>query len=110
MPRSISPSVYNILRLSDAMGFVGSLVPGHYPELLAVSKTEFVPMEGSQFGGVLAYRTKKEVFGAMRTVVAMYAYSNSRSGGDAPASQLVTGVQGRKPLWYLGSRFCLFAN
>ena len=100
----------NILRLSDAMGFVGSLVPSHHPELLAVLKTEFVPMEGSQFGGVLAYRTKKEVFGAMRTVVAMYAYSNSRSGGDAPASQLVTGVQGRKPLWYLGSRFCLFAN
>ena len=62
----------NILRLSDAMGFVGSLVPSHHPELLAVPKTEFVPMEGSQFGGVLAYRTKKEVFGAMRTVVVTY--------------------------------------
>ncbi|NPV80654.1 MAG: hypothetical protein HPY52_10325 [Firmicutes bacterium] len=62
----------NILRLSDAIGFVGSLVPSHHPELLAVPKTEFVPLEGSQFGGVLAYRTKKEVFGAKRTVVVTY--------------------------------------
>jgi len=62
----------NIAGLSDAMGFVGSLVPSHHPDLLAVPRSDFQPLEGPGFGGMLAYRTKKRVFEVMRTVVVTY--------------------------------------
>jgi transposase len=52
--------------------FVGSLVPSHYPDLLAVPRSEYRPLEGAAFGGVLAYRTEREVMGARRTIVVTY--------------------------------------
>ena len=62
----------NVARLSEALGFVGSLVPSQHPDLLAVPRSEFRPLEGPDFGGVLAYRTRKEVFGKLFTVVVTY--------------------------------------
>lgn len=62
----------NMAQLSDALGFVGSLVPSHHPDLLAVSRLEMDPLDGPQFGGMLAYRTRKQVFGVERTVVLTY--------------------------------------
>ncbi|MEW6228599.1 MAG: IS1634 family transposase, partial [Bacillota bacterium] len=62
----------NIAGLSDAMGFVGSLVPSHHPDLLAVPRSSFRPLEGPEFGGMLAYRTRNRVFGVPRTVVVTY--------------------------------------
>lgn len=50
--------------------FVGSLVPSHYPDLLNVPRSEY--QEGAAYGGVLAYRTEREVMGARRTVVVTY--------------------------------------
>jgi transposase len=57
------------LELVDAagIGFVGSLVPSHHRDLLDVTDDRFAPVEG--IDGVVAYRTDKEVFGALRTVV-----------------------------------------
>lgn len=62
----------NIASLAAALGFVGSLVPSQHPELLAVPHSEFQLLAGAEFGGLLAYRTQKEVFGAPRTVVVTY--------------------------------------
>jgi transposase len=55
-----------------ALHFVGSLVPGHYPDLLAVPRNDYQPLEGAAFGGVLALRTRREVMGAERTVIVTY--------------------------------------
>lgn len=48
--------------------FVGSLVPGHHAELLAIPREHFEPVS-DDLPGVEAYRCSKEVFGAERTVV-----------------------------------------
>ena len=57
------------LRLVDSrgIGFVGSLVPSHHRDLLAVGDNEFASLE--DIDGVVAYRTDKDVFGATRTIV-----------------------------------------
>lgn len=57
------------LRLVDnrGIGFVGSLVPSHHRDLLAVTDDDFVSVEA--IDGIVAYRTDKDVFGATRTVV-----------------------------------------
>ncbi|MCL6451955.1 MAG: IS1634 family transposase [Acetobacteraceae bacterium] len=52
--------------------FVGSLVPSRHPDLLDVPRREFQPLRGPEFGGVLAYRTEREVMGVKRTVVVTY--------------------------------------
>lgn len=49
------------------LGFVGSLVPTQHPDLLDVGEEAFSPVDG--LGGVMAWRGRKEVFGAARTVV-----------------------------------------
>jgi len=49
--------------------FVGSLVPTHHPDLLAVPPKHFTSLEQDGLSGVLAYRTTQEVFGVERTVV-----------------------------------------
>lgn len=62
----------NIQLVSGPLKFVGSLVPAHHPDLLSVPLQEFRPLEGSRFGGMKVYRTRKEVFGAQRTVLVTY--------------------------------------
>lgn len=52
---------------ATGMGFVGSLVPTHHSDLLSVSDDRFEQIE--ELEGVSAYRTNKEIFGAVRTVV-----------------------------------------
>jgi len=49
--------------------FVGSLVPTHHTDLLAIPRTKYKPTE---IEGVEAYRTKKNVFGKERTIVITY--------------------------------------
>lgn len=49
--------------------FVGSLVPTHHPDLLAIPRSKYKPTE---IEGVEAYRTKKNVFGKERTIVITY--------------------------------------
>jgi transposase len=52
--------------------FVGSLVPTHHPDLLEIPARRFRPLEEEGLPGVSVYRTRREVFGAERTVVVAY--------------------------------------
>lgn len=51
--------------------FVGSLVPTHHPELLALDASSFSPVEG--YTGVSSHRVIKEVFGVSRTLVVTFS-------------------------------------
>lgn len=52
---------------ASAIGFVGSLTPTQHADLLAIPDDQFAPVE--DLGGVVAYRSQKEVLGQLRTVV-----------------------------------------
>lgn len=52
--------------------FIGSLVPTHHPELLAIALSQFHSLAGARFEGCVAYRTSQKVFGQERTVVVTY--------------------------------------
>ena len=52
--------------------FVGSLVPSHHSELLAVSRTKFRTLKQAGLEGVEVYPTTKQVFGQMRTIVVTF--------------------------------------
>jgi transposase len=56
----------------ESFHFVGSLVPTHHPDLLAVPRARFRALRGMRLEGVEAFRTKKEVFGTERTVVVTF--------------------------------------
>lgn len=48
---------------------VGSLVPSHHGDLLQVPLSEFTPLDDARLKGVVAYRTRQEVFQRSWTVV-----------------------------------------
>ena len=52
--------------------FIGSLVPTHHLDLLAIPTRHFQSLEADGLAGVTAYRTTREVFGRSRTVVVTY--------------------------------------
>lgn len=52
--------------------FVGSLSPAQHPDLLRVPQARFRPLQGENLAGVLAWRTRKHVLGAERTLVVTY--------------------------------------
>lgn len=52
--------------------FVGSLSPVQHPDLLGIPQSRFHPLEGEDLSGVLAWRTRKHVLGAERTIVVTY--------------------------------------
>lgn len=56
-----------------SLAVVGSLVPSHHPQLLAVSRARYRRLEGIE--GTSAYRTRLEVYGRERAVVV--SHSNS---------------------------------
>lgn len=59
--------------LAESYHVVGSLVPGHHPELLAVPRGRLRRLDPTQFPHeLLAYRTTKEVFGRSFTVLVTY--------------------------------------
>jgi transposase len=53
------------------IGIVGSLIPSHHPELLAVPKESFTALDNVP--GTSVYRTTKEVYGRERTVLVSYS-------------------------------------
>lgn len=53
--------------------FVGSLVPAYHNDLLAIPLEEFHLFKNDKLEGVKAYRTQKEVFDKMRTIVITYS-------------------------------------
>jgi transposase len=52
--------------------FVGSLVPSHHPELLAVPRRRFRTLSHPGLEQVEVYRTQKKVFGTTRTVLVTF--------------------------------------
>jgi len=52
--------------------FVGSLVPSHHKDLLAIPREKMRPLDPIQFPSVRSYRTKKVVFGVERTVLSTF--------------------------------------
>jgi len=52
--------------------FVGSLSPTQHPDLLQTSQSRFRPLQGDDRQGVLAWRTRKKVLGAKRTILVTY--------------------------------------
>lgn len=52
--------------------FVGSLVPTHHPDLLAVPAKERRPLDEDGLEGVSVHRTTRKVFGIERTVLVTY--------------------------------------
>ena len=52
--------------------FVGSLCPTQHPDLLEIPLDQFQPLQGPRLAQVSAYRTTKEVFGAVRTIVVTF--------------------------------------
>lgn len=66
-------SIKNQKKVDDSpFSFVGSLVPSQHSDLLAVPRSAFTPLQGANFGGVSAYRTKKVIMGVERIVVVTF--------------------------------------
>lgn len=60
----------NQARLDDSQyHFVGSLSPVQHPDLLRIPRSRFHTLQGEDLSGVLAWRTRKHVLGAERTVL-----------------------------------------
>jgi len=57
---------------TSAFHFVGSLVPTQHQDLLEVPQRQYQPLPGERLKDVLAYRTRKVVFGHERTIVVTY--------------------------------------
>lgn len=52
--------------------FVGSVSPAQHPDLLAVPRDDFHALTGADLAGECAYRTRKVVLGAERTLVVTF--------------------------------------
>jgi transposase len=52
--------------------FVGSLVPTHHPELLAISRKTMHRLDSPLLPAVWSYRTHKKLFGVQRTVLVTF--------------------------------------
>lgn len=52
--------------------FVGSLCPTQHPDLIQIPRSRFHPLAGEGLEGVLAFRTRKHVLGAERTLLVTY--------------------------------------
>lgn len=60
----------NLQNLADSpYHVVGSFVPSHHPDLLGVPLSQFTPLGDARLKGVVAYRTRKDVFERSWTVV-----------------------------------------
>ena len=63
----------NQARVDDSpYHFVGSLSPVQHPDLLRIPQSRFHPLQGEDLNGVLAWRTRKHVLGAERTILVTY--------------------------------------
>jgi transposase len=51
---------------------VGSLVPSQHADLLAVPRSRFHSLDSARLAGVEVYRTQKEVFGRLHTIVVTF--------------------------------------
>jgi transposase len=83
--RALSPALTDITLVFDkgnnaednleaidgtGLHFIGSLVPTHHPDLLAIPRKKLIPVEG--FPTVSALRVSKTIYGVERTVVVSF--------------------------------------
>jgi len=57
----------------SSLHFVGSLPPSDHPDLLAVAKSRYRPVDPGRFPGLSAFETKKSVFGTERRIVVTHS-------------------------------------
>jgi transposase len=63
----------NLTEAADTgLHFVGSLVPTHHPQLLAIPRQQMRRLDQTQLPAVWAYRTQQKVFGVSRTVLVVF--------------------------------------
>jgi len=66
-------SIQNQKKITDSVfRVVGSLAPIQHSDLLQVAKSEYVPLNETDYPGVSVYRTTKKIFEQERTVLAVY--------------------------------------
>jgi transposase len=53
--------------------FVGSLPPSDHPDLLAVAKSRYRPVDADRFPGLRAFETTKVVFGVKRRIIVCHS-------------------------------------
>jgi transposase len=58
---------------SSPLHFVGSLPPSDHPDLLAVAKNRYRPVDKKRFPGLSAFETRKTVFGVERRIVVTHS-------------------------------------
>src|ERR1019366_417580 len=58
---------------SSAFHFVGSLPPSDHPDLLAVPKSRYRPVDKTRFPGLAAFETTKVVFGQKRRIIVTHS-------------------------------------
>jgi transposase len=78
------------------LGVVGSLTPAHYPELLAVPRSRFRPLD--EFEGSSAYRTELDLYGKRRTLIVTHSQSFEAKQARSFAQTL---AKARRELWAL---------
>ncbi len=70
--------------------FVGSLPPSDHPELLAVGKERYRAVDKARFPGLVAFETKKFVFGTERRIVVTHSanlHKKQRQGFEQTLSK-----------------------
>ena len=99
----------NLTAVADSpYHFVGSLVPTHHADLLAVPKSRFQSLDVHGLPGVSAYRTTREVFGVKRTVLVTYnenlfvAQSRTLLREIAKRQQRLRALQQQLQRWHKG--------
>ena len=58
---------------SSSFHFVGSLVPTHYPDLLAIPLNQFSPLQDPRLKPTQAYRLSRKVWGVERTLLITFS-------------------------------------
>jgi transposase len=57
----------------SAFHFVGSLPPSDHPDLLAVAKSRYRPVDKTRFPGLAAFETTKVIFGQRRRIIVTHS-------------------------------------
>jgi transposase len=80
----------------SSLHFVGSLPPSDHPDLLAVAKSRYRPVDKDRFPGLSAFETRKSVFGTERRIVLTHSDLNTHVSLPAGVQD---GQRGCRLLW-----------
>lgn len=58
---------------ASSFHFVGSLVPSHYPDLLAIPRSQFRRLQDPRLKSITAYRLTRKVWGVERTLLITFS-------------------------------------